>query len=88
MDIRALAVASLILLLVLATAGAEDVKIMGLMETHAARSDSKQPLTYLTGSCQKKHQRMKCHLNEIVVKKRISGPASQISNHGARKLRR
>ena len=69
MYIRALAVASLIFLLVIAAAGAEDVKIMGLMETHAARADSKQPLAYLTGSCQKKHQRMKCHLNEIAVKK-------------------
>jgi hypothetical protein len=69
MYIRSLAVALLILLLVIGSAGAEDVKIMGLMETHAARSDSKQPLAYLTGSCQKKHKRMKCHLNEIAVKK-------------------
>jgi hypothetical protein len=69
MYIRSLAVASLILLLVLATASAEDVKIMGLMETNAARSDSKRSLAYLTGSCQKKHKRIKCHLNEIVVKK-------------------
>src|SRR6266568_8097956 len=68
MYIRALAVASLIFLLVIASAGAEDVKIMGLMETHTTRSDSKQPLAYLTGSCQKKHKRMKCHLNEITVK--------------------
>jgi hypothetical protein len=69
MYIRSLAVASLILLLVLATAGAEDVKIMGLMETNAARSDRKRSLAYLTGSCQKKPKRMKCHLNEIAVKK-------------------
>jgi len=69
MYIRSLAVASLILLLVLATAGAEDVKIMGLMETNAARSNSKRSLAYLTGSCQKKHKRMQCHLNEIAVKK-------------------
>lgn len=70
MYIRSLAVASLtFFLLVIGSAGAEDVKIMGLMDTNAARSDSKQPLAYLTGSCQKKHKRMKCHLNEIVVKK-------------------
>jgi hypothetical protein len=69
MYIRALAVASLIFLLVIAAAGAEDVKIMGLMDINAARSDPKQPLAYLTGSCQKKHKRMKCHLNEIAVKK-------------------
>jgi hypothetical protein len=66
---RALAVASLILLLVIAFAGAEDVKIMGLMETHAARADSTRPLAYLTGSCQKKPKRMQCHLNEIAVNK-------------------
>ena len=70
MYIRALAVASLsFFLFVMASAGAEDVKIMGLMDTQAARSDSKRPLVYLTGSCQKKHKRMKCHLNEIAVKK-------------------
>ena len=62
MYIRSLAVALLILLLVIGSAGAEDVKIMGLMETHEARSDPKRPLAYLTGSCQKKHKRMKCHL--------------------------
>jgi hypothetical protein len=70
MDIRALAVASLtFFLLVIGAAGAEDVKIMGLMDTHASRSDPKRPLTYLTGSCQQKHRRMKCHLNEIAVTK-------------------
>jgi hypothetical protein len=70
MYIRALAVASLsFFLLVMASAGAEDVKIMGLMDTHAARSDSTRPLAYLTGSCQKKHKRMQCHLNEIAVTK-------------------
>src|SRR2546422_8978181 len=70
MDIRALAVASLTcFLFVMASAGAEDVKIMGLMDTHAARSDRTRPLAYLTGSCQKKHKRMKCHLNEIAVTK-------------------
>src|SRR5215831_13682621 len=70
MFIRALAVASLTFFLFsMAAAGAEDVKIMGLMETHAARSDSMRPLAYLTGSCQKKHKRMKCHLNEIAVTK-------------------
>jgi hypothetical protein len=70
MDIRSFAVASLtFFLLVIAAAGAEDVKIMGLMDTNAARSDSARPLTYLTGSCQQKHKRMKCHLNEITVNK-------------------
>ena len=70
MDIRSLAVASLTFFLVLmAAAGAEDVKIMGLMDTNAVRSDSRRPLAYLTGSCQQKHKRMKCHLNEIEVKK-------------------
>ena len=69
MDMRALAVASLILLWVMASAGAEDVKIMGLMETNAARSDSTRSLAYLTGSCQKKPKRMKCHLTEITVTK-------------------
>src|SRR6266436_2888994 len=68
MDIHALAVASLILLLVIAS-GAEDVKIMGLMDTNAARSDPKRPLAYLTGSCQQKHKRMQCHLHEIAVTK-------------------
>ena len=54
MDIRSLAVASLTFFLcVMAPAGAEDVKIMGLMDTHATRSDSTRPLAYLTGSCQK-----------------------------------
>ena len=56
------------------TAGAEDVKIMGLMDTHATRSDSTRPLAYLTGSCQKKSKRMKCHLNEITVKKLDTTP--------------
>jgi uncharacterized membrane protein YcjF (UPF0283 family) len=69
MCMRALAVASLILLLVIASTGAEDVKIMGLTETHAARADSQRPLAYLTGSCQKKHRRMTCPLNEIAVNK-------------------
>ncbi len=42
MDIRSLAVASLtFFLLVMAAAGAEDVKIMGLMDTNAARFDPK-----------------------------------------------
>ena len=69
MDIHALTVASLILLLAFWFAGAEDVKIMGLMDTNVARSDSQRPLVYLTGSCQQKRKRMKCHLNEIEVKK-------------------
>jgi len=68
MDIRVLAVASLTFFLVLmAAAGAEDVKIMGLMDTNAVRSDSQRSLAYLTGSCQQKHKRMKCHLNETLL---------------------
>ena len=52
MDIRARAVASLtVFLLVIGSAGAEDVQIMGLMDTNAARADPTRPLTYLTGRC-------------------------------------
>jgi hypothetical protein len=70
MDTRALAIASLtFFLLVMAAAGAADVRIMGLMETNAGRSDRQRPLAYLTGRCQHKHKRMKCHLNEVEVKK-------------------
>jgi hypothetical protein len=69
MYIRALAIVSLTFFLVIGFAGAEDVKIMGLMDTNAARSNPKRPLAYLTGSCQQKHKRMKCHLNEITVHK-------------------
>jgi hypothetical protein len=70
MDMHARAIASLtFFLLVMAAAGAADVKIMGLMDTNAARSDPKRPLAYLTGSCQQKHKRMKCHLNESEVTK-------------------
>ena len=66
---RSLAIAALTLLIVIASAGAEDIKIMGLTETSAARADSTRPLTYLTGSCQQKPKRMTCHLNEIAVTK-------------------
>jgi hypothetical protein len=70
MDMRAFAIASLtFFLVIMASASAEDVKIMGLMDTNAVRSDGTRPLTYLTGSCQQKHKRMKCHLNEITVNK-------------------
>jgi hypothetical protein len=69
MRIRSLAVAALPLLLVIASASAEDIKIMGLTETHAARADGQRPLAYLTGSCQKKPRHMKCHLHEIAVNK-------------------
>jgi hypothetical protein len=70
MDMRAFAIASLtFFLFIMAAASAEDVKIMGLMETNAVRSDSQRPLAYLTGRCQQKHKRMKCHLNEIEVTK-------------------
>ena len=81
MYIRSLAVVSLtFFLLVMATAGAEDVKIMGLTETNAARSDGKRPLAYLTGSCQKKHQHMKCHLNEVAVNKVDPTPLADKAN--------
>ena len=70
MDMRAFAIASFTcFLVIMASASAEDVKIMGLMDTNAARSNGTRPLTYLTGSCQQKHKRMKCHLNEIAVTK-------------------
>ena len=70
MDMRARAIASLtFFLFIMASASADDVKIMGLMDTNAVRSDGTRPLTYLTGSCQQKHKRMKCHLNEIAVTK-------------------
>jgi len=56
MDIRSLAIASFtFFLFIMASASAEDVKIMGLMDTNAARSDGTRPLTYLTGNCQPKH---------------------------------
>jgi hypothetical protein len=70
MDMRAFAIASFtFFLFIMAAASAEDVKIMGLMDTNAVRSGSQRPLAYLTGSCQQKHKRMKCHLNDIEVKK-------------------
>ena len=44
MDIRVLAVASLtFFLVIMAAAGAEDVKIMGLMATHAVRPTARGP---------------------------------------------
>ena len=70
MDIRTLAVASLLFFLVImAAAGAEDVQIMGLRDANAVRSAGTRLLTYVTGHCQQKHQRMKCHLNEIAINK-------------------
>ena len=74
MSMRSLAVGSLILLLVIASTSAEDIKIMGLTEKNSALFDGKHSLTYLTGSCQKKKAHMKCHLNEIEVKKLDSTP--------------
>jgi hypothetical protein len=86
MYIRPLAVASLTFLLcVMASAGAEEVKIMGLTNTNAVLSDSKRPLAYLTGSCQKKQGHMKCHLNEIEVRKLDTTPfeekAKKVMDH-------
>jgi hypothetical protein len=69
MYIHSLAVTLLTFLFIMAAASAEDVKIMGLMHINTADSASKRPLAYLTGNCQKKRQRMKCHLNEITVNK-------------------
>jgi hypothetical protein len=74
MRLRSLVIASLVLLVVVASTNAEDIKIMGLTETNAARADSTQPLAYLTGNCQQKHRRMKCHLNEITVNKVDAAP--------------
>jgi hypothetical protein len=69
MRIRYLAVGSITIMLVMASAVAEEVKIMGLTEKSAALFDGNKSLEYLTGSCQKKKSRMKCHLNHIAVKK-------------------
>jgi hypothetical protein len=79
MDRRSLAV-TVLLLLVIRSVGAEDVKIMGLMDASAVRSDGRRPLTYLTGNCQKKQKRMKCHLNEIVVNKLDTTPFEAKAN--------
>ena len=69
MSIRYLAVVYTTLILVMASAVAEEVKIMGLTEKNAALLDGTKSLEYLTGSCQKKKLHMKCHLNHIAVKK-------------------
>ena len=42
------------LVVVLTAAVADDIKIMGLTETHPASVDSHSSRTYYTGSCQKK----------------------------------
>jgi hypothetical protein len=55
--------------LFIASAVAEEVKIMGLTEKNAALLDGTKSLEYLTGSCQKKKSHMQCHLNQIAVKK-------------------
>src|SRR3989449_791427 len=69
MRMRSLAVVSITIMFVMASAVAEEVKIMGLTEKSAALLDGTKSLEYLTGSCQKKKSRMKCHLNHIEVKK-------------------
>src|SRR5882724_741568 len=69
MSIRYLAVGYITIMLVMASAVAEEVKIMGLTEKNAALLDGTKSLEYLTGSCQKKKSHMKCHLNQIEVKK-------------------
>src|SRR6266446_4946873 len=69
MRIRYLAVGYITIMLVMPSAVAEEVKIMGLTEKNAALLDGTKSLEYLTGSCQKKKSRMKCHLNHIAVKK-------------------
>src|SRR3989442_11558777 len=69
MSIRYLVVGYITIMFVMASAVAEEVKIMGLTEKSAALLDGTKSLEYLTGSCQKKKSRMKCHLNHIEVKK-------------------
>src|SRR2546422_10283602 len=69
MSIRYLAVGYITLILLITSAVAEEVKIMGLTEKNAALLDGNKSLEYLTGSCQKKKLHMKCHLNHIEVKK-------------------
>ena len=69
MSIRYLVVVYTILIFVIASAVAEEVKIMGLTEKNAALLDGTKSLEYLTGSCQKKRSHMQCHLNQIAVKK-------------------
>ena len=69
MSIRYLAVGYITIMLVMASAVAEEVKIMGLTEKNAAFLDGTKSLEYLTGSCQKKKSHMQCHLNQIEVKK-------------------
>src|SRR5712664_2980905 len=69
MRIRSLAVVYITIMLVMASAVAEEVKIMGLTEKNSALLDGNKSLEYLTGSCQKKKSRMQCHLNHIAVKK-------------------
>src|SRR6266481_4074888 len=69
MRIRYLAVGYITIMLVMLSAVAEEVKIMGLTEKNSALLDETKSLEYLTGSFQKKKSRMKCHLNQIAVKK-------------------
>ena len=69
MRIRYLAVVYITIILFIASVVAEEVKIMGLTEKNSALLDGNKSLEYLTGSCQKKKSRMKCHLNHIEVKK-------------------
>ena len=69
MSIRSLTVVYITIMLFMASAVAEEVKIMGLTEKNAALLDGTKTLECLTGSCQKKKSRMKCHLNQIAVKK-------------------
>jgi hypothetical protein len=77
MSIRYLAVGYITIMLVMASAVAEEVKIMGLTEKNAALLDGNKSLEYLTGSCQKKKSHMKCHLNHIEVKKIDTTPLEE-----------
>ena len=69
MRIHSLTVGVLTFLLSIASAGADDITIMGLTDATAVRSGSTRPLAYLTGRCQTKRRRMHCHLHEIAVSK-------------------
>jgi hypothetical protein len=69
MHVHALTVVVLALLVVLTSAIAEDIQIMGLTARHTALGDDPKALDYLTGRCQKKHKHMTCSLHQIVIKK-------------------
>jgi hypothetical protein len=71
------AVGFMIILLVIASAVAEEVKIMGLTDTNPSIVDGNRSLAYLTGSCQQKKASMKCQLHQIEVKKIDTAPLEE-----------